>query len=100
MPIGALFEADGFAQADYEAVLARVGEEPPEGCLVHIAGPTESGWRVIEVWTSEDDQQRFQEGRLNPAFDAAGTRRVGPSFFSVHNVLPPPEALSSLAPGA
>jgi hypothetical protein len=95
--IGALFEVDGFTQADYEAVLGQVGEEPPEGCLVHIAGATDSGWRVIEVWDTKDNQRRFHEGRLNPAFDAAGTERVGPpAFFPVHNVLPPAEALSSL----
>ena len=100
MSIGALFEVDGFTSADYEAVVAQVGEEPPEGCLVHIAGPTESGWRVIEVWDTEDNQRRFQEGRLNPGFDAAKKQRVSPTFFPVHTILPPPEALSSLAPGS
>jgi hypothetical protein len=97
MPIGALFEVDGFTSADDEAVSAQLGEEPPEGCLVHIGGPTESGWRVIEVWDTEDNQRRFQEGRLNPAFDAAKKRRVSPTFFPVHTILPPPEALSGLA---
>lgn len=100
MPIGALFEADGFTRDDYEAVSARVGQEPPEGCLVHIAGPTESGWRVIEVWNTEDEQRRFQEGRLNPAFDEAGIQRVVASYFEVHTVEPPQEALASLAGGA
>ena len=100
MSIGALFEVDGFAQADYEAVLAQVGEEPLKGCLVHIAGPTESGWRVIEVWDTEDNQRRFQNDRLNPAFDAAKRQRHSPVFFPVHNLLPPPEALSSLAAGS
>jgi hypothetical protein len=100
MSIGALFEDDRFAAADYEAVMVQLGEEPPEGCLVHISGPTESGWRVIEVWDTEDKQRRFQEGRLNPAFEAAGKPRVSPIFFQVHSILPPPEALSSLAPGS
>ena len=100
MSIGALYEDDRFAAADYEAVLAHLGEEPPEGCLVHIGGPTESGWRVIEVWDTEDNQRRFQENRLNAAFDAAGKPRVSPTFFPVHTILPPPEALSSLAPGS
>lgn len=100
MPIGALFEVDGFTQDEYETVSARVGPEPPEGCLVHIAGPTESGWRVIEVWNSEGEQKRFQEDRLNPAFDGAGVRRVVPRYFEVHAVEPPQDALASLAGGA
>ena len=76
MSIGALYEDDRFAAADYEAVMAQLGDEGPEGCLVHIGGPTESGWRVIEVWDTEDNQRRFQEDRLNAAFDAAGKPRV------------------------
>jgi hypothetical protein len=99
VPIGAMFQGEGFTQAEYDRVAARVGDEPPEGCLVHIAGPTESGWQVIEVWVSEDDQRRFQADRLNPAFEAEGTSRVEPAFFPVHVVLPPPEALASLAAG-
>jgi hypothetical protein len=63
VPIGVLFEEDGFTQAQYDEILQRVGEEPPEGSLVHISGPTDSGWRVIEVRESEDAQRRFQEGR-------------------------------------
>ena len=51
------------------------------------------------MWSSEDDQRRFQEGRLNTAFDEAGTQRVSPTFFPVHMVLPPPEALEGLAGG-
>lgn len=100
MSIGALFEAEGFSQKDYDAVVAQLGDEPPEGCLLHIAGPMQSGWRVIEVWDSEESQRRFQSGRLDPAFDAAGTSRHTPSYFDVHTVLPPQEALASLAPGA
>jgi hypothetical protein len=99
MPIGALFEPEGFTQDDYDAVAALVGQEPPEGCLVHIAGPTASGWRVFEVWNSEDEQKRFQERRLNPALDKADKRRVNPTYFEVHVVLPPEEALASLADG-
>ena len=98
MPIGALFEAQGVTAEAYEAVANKAGAEPPEGCLVHIAGPTDDGWRVIEVWRSRDDQRSFQEQRLNPAFDEAGARRVEPTFFDVHAVLPPEEALASLAP--
>jgi hypothetical protein len=82
MPIGTLFEADGFTEQQYDAVLERVqqvlGDAGPEGCLVHIAGPTGGGWRVIEVWESEEAQRRFQDDVLNPAFEGAGTPRGGP----------------------
>jgi hypothetical protein len=100
MAIGALFEGPGITQATYDAVAARIGEEPPAGCLYHISGPIEGGWRVIEVWESEDAQRRFQTERLNPAFEAEGVQKVTPTFFPVHVTLPPPEAMAAMAAGA
>jgi hypothetical protein len=97
--IGALYEAAGFTQEQYDAVLQQVGDAQPEGALVHIAGPTDDGWRVIEVWESEATQQRFQEDLLNPAFDRAGAPRVTPTFFPVHMIFPTPEAIAALAAG-
>jgi hypothetical protein len=93
MPVGALFEGEGFSREDYDAVSAHIGQEPMEGALLHIAGPTDSGWRVIEVWDSEDAQRRFQESRLDAAFEQAGKQPIAPAFFPVHALLPPPEVL-------
>lgn len=100
MPIGAWFERSGVSQENYDSVLAKLGEEPPEGCLYHIAGPVEGGWRVIEIWDSEEAQRRFQKERLNPAFEAVGMPVVTPTYFAVHNTLPPPEAMAALADSA
>jgi hypothetical protein len=101
MAIGAMFERAGFTSDMYDQVASRVvAEGPPPGCLYHIAGPVEGGWRVIEVWESEEDQRRFQEERLNPAFEAAGVEKVMPRYFEVHATLPPPEAMAALAAGS
>jgi hypothetical protein len=48
----------------------------------------ERGWRVIEVWESEEDARRFLEERLKPAFDAVGfTGRAEPELWPVHNYM-------------
>ena len=47
----------------YQHVLAAL-EEPPQGLLVHIAGPTEEGIRVIDVWESQLAWERFRDQRL------------------------------------
>ena len=99
MAIGALFEVPGFTQENYEAVLAAVGQEAPEGSYFHIAGPIDGGWRVIEVWESEQAQDAFQRERLDPAFDQVGLGRVTPVFFAVHTMFPPPEAMKAMAAG-
>ena len=38
-----------------EAVAAR-----PEGLVLHVAGPTDEGFRIIGVWESESAWERFK----------------------------------------
>jgi len=74
----------------YEKVRAQLGLEGPAGGIVHLAGPGPAGgWRVIEVWESEEDARRFREERLMPAFDAAGVPRpqTPPQIWQVHNLM-------------
>ncbi len=53
----------------YDEVSSRVmpGDQLPDGCQLHIAGPVEQGWRVITVWESREDFDRFREQKLLPA---------------------------------
>ncbi|MBM2812243.1 MAG: hypothetical protein HW416_3002 [Chloroflexi bacterium] len=45
---------------------------PPAGALARIAGPIESGWRVVSVWESQDAWDAFHMQRLAPALEKAG----------------------------
>jgi hypothetical protein len=58
----------------YEAVNEKVmpGNQLPDGCELHVAGPVEQGWRVITVWDSPEAFDRFREDRLVPAFRELG----------------------------
>jgi hypothetical protein len=38
---------------------ARSVRQAPPGLLLHVAGPTDEGFRIIEVWESEADWLRF-----------------------------------------
>ena len=61
------------SQETYDKVRERLGLERPFGGIVHVAGPSPNGgWRVIEVWESEEDAKRFVAERLRPAFEAVG----------------------------
>lgn len=42
---------------------------PPEGLLVHVAGPTDEGFRVIDVWESQATWERFRDDRLPQFLD-------------------------------
>jgi hypothetical protein len=77
----------------YEAVSGRVmsDDQLPEGCQLHIAGPVEQGWRVITVWDSRQDFDRFRQEELLPAIrEAAGDEappEAEPEVNPVHKLL-------------
>jgi hypothetical protein len=56
-----------------------VGEAPVAGLIAHVGGPTAVGWRIIDVWESEEDYNRFVADRLNPALQIATRGQTPPS---------------------
>jgi hypothetical protein len=81
-----------FTAEMYDAVSARAmtGDELPDGCKAHIAGPVEGGWRVITVWDSEEEFHRFREDKLMPAIrEVSGEApdAVQPQVDPVHRLI-------------
>jgi hypothetical protein len=70
-------EMPGVTEEMASKVDAEVGAAPVPGLIAHVAGPTPDGWRIIDVWESEDDYKHFQAERLNPALQVA-TRDAPP----------------------
>jgi hypothetical protein len=93
MAVCVLFECPGVTQSQYDEALkrlvgARTGKmladwsEP--GLLMHVAGPTSTGWRVVDVWSSEAEVAKFA-GRLMPILKALGFPDLTPQIIPVHN---------------
>ena len=38
----------------------------PDGLILHAAGPTDEGFRIIELWESEEACRRFLAQRVEP----------------------------------
>jgi hypothetical protein len=90
MTVAVVIDNPEGSQEMYEKVRAQLGLEGPAGGIFHAAGPSPNGgWRVIEVWESEEEATRFREERLLPAFDAAGIPRppARPEFWQIHNYM-------------
>ena len=51
---------------------------PPEGCLVHIAGPGPEGWRVISIWGSLEKARQFATTILGPVQAQLGVAPAKP----------------------
>lgn len=67
-------------QSAYDEVSSRVldNEQLPEGCRVHIAGPANGGFRVITVWDSQEQYEKFREEKLLPAIQEVSGSAEGP----------------------
>ena len=77
------------SQEIYDTIREKAGLDRPAGGIFHFAGPSPNGgWRVIELWESEEDAKRFVKERLVPAFEAVGAPLPPPpQFWSVHNYM-------------
>jgi hypothetical protein len=78
------------SQEVYERIRAHLGLDKPAGGIFHIAGPSPNGgWRVIEVWESEEEANRFFEDRFIPALQELGVEGPPPprEFWPVHNAM-------------
>ena len=89
MAIGLLVESPGGTQEQYDIALQvlDLGGEAPPGQIFHIAGPTDEGWRVVDLWESREAFDRFFEEKLGAALKAAEMPEPKLSFWPIHNVL-------------
>jgi hypothetical protein len=92
MPVVAVFQSPSLTQEQYEKTVVKLsggksrvespGDWPVEGLLAHIAGQGANGFRVVDVWESEDAFQRFGE-KLMPILQQLGVEGE-PEIYSAH----------------
>jgi hypothetical protein len=61
--------------AEQDAALVKALDlegSPPAGATIRMAGPTADGWRIVSLWDSEADFDRFRDERLAPALTGLG----------------------------
>jgi hypothetical protein len=91
VPVILVHQGPGLTRESYdEAVrqltdgkgLTSVSDWPVEGLLVHAAGESADGFRVVDVWESEDAARRFGEV-LGPIAGAVGVQ-AAPEIYPAH----------------
>jgi hypothetical protein len=93
--------------SEYRAVLDRMGVEarPEPGIYLHITSQTDFGYRIIEIWDSQDGFEEFAQRRMVPALEQLGIdRKTEITVEPLHNLFAPrllelPELVVGL-PGA
>jgi hypothetical protein len=95
MPIVAVFESPSLTRDTYEKSVRMLtngkgrvespADWPVPGLLVHAAGQGATGFRVVDVWESEEAFQRFSE-KLIPIMEALGIEGQ-PDVYPVHTLV-------------
>ena len=61
-------EIPGMTEDLYNRMHAILGPKglAARGSLLHMAGPSDGGWYMLEVWESKDDCERFVREEVQP----------------------------------
>ena len=90
MAVAIIFEVPGAGHEQYDAVMERLGPENPAGRIYHVAGPSEEGWMVVDVWETVEHFEEFLAEELLPAARATGFFASLPQTFPVYNIVQGP----------
>jgi hypothetical protein len=94
VPIVSVFQGPNLTQQNYEETvrlltgknrLSSPKDWPVEGLLVHVAGQGANGFRVVDVWTSEEAFRRFGE-KLIPILRQVGIQGE-PEVYPSHTIV-------------
>jgi len=92
MAIGVITEVDQGTLEQYDLVNEKIAAGPPaDGLVFHMAAVKEDGgFRIVEVWESEEQHQRFEQQSVGPAVSEVVGPDTTPShreIFEVHNLM-------------
>ncbi len=90
MPVAVDFNFPGATAEQYDAAIKAIGHGAPGtphvgGALFHWAAVTSDGVRVVDVWESREQFERFSQEKIVPAATQAGLPAPEIQFFDVHN---------------
>jgi hypothetical protein len=90
MAIAIMQDFVGGTQVQYDLVLVQLdlGGHSPQGNLYHTAGPIEGGWRVVDVWESQEAFNAFV-GVLAPVAQSIGMPQPQVTVWPIYNILTP-----------
>jgi hypothetical protein len=72
MAVVTVLEFPDLTREQYEWVGASLAAGAPEGILYHACGAVEDGWRIMDVWESQEAFDRFVDRTYLPAVRQAG----------------------------
>lgn len=93
MAIGVLLDTPGGTREQYEEINQKAfgdpkgPSEPIEGLIIHTSGATSNGWRIFDVWESQDQFDRFMNETIMPATEGMDLPQIPPEIYELENVI-------------
>jgi hypothetical protein len=84
MAVCLVIDVPGATLDQYDEVRRGVVDPLGDGQISHVAGATSDGIRVIDVWDSRADFDRFVQERLGEQLARAGLAQPQVAEFEVH----------------
>lgn len=81
-----IYDVPGATLDQYDQVDQQLGPDKPDGVHAHIAGKTDRGIQVIEVWDSPEHIDRYMEQGLGQALQEAELPEPTITEFEVHKL--------------
>ncbi len=87
MALAMLAEIPGLTRQQYESVVKTVNEGgSPAGALFHAGGPTDRGYRVVEIWQTREAAEAFYGSELYRQAVAAADLAAEPEIVMTWTV--------------
>ena len=92
MPIAVEFDFKGMTLDQYDQAIEMTGFKPggphAPGCLFHWTAETADGFRVVDVWETREQFDRFKEEQILPWAQQVGmTQEPAETYTEIHNYL-------------
>ena len=58
-----------------------------KGWVIHIAGPTDTGWRIVNVVPSQEEFEAFAAEKLGPTLQQVEGVTPTMTFFPVYKII-------------
>ena len=94
MAVAVQMDFDGGTTDQYDEICRKMGLTPkgpgPAGAISHFATATDSGLRVVDVWETREQFEKFAQEQIGPFSQEVGiTEQPRIEFFEVHNYFTP-----------
>ncbi len=92
MPVAVEMNFSGATIDQYDQILEKMGLTPggavPPGAISHWVAKTDDGIRVVDVWETKEQFERFAQEQIGPYSKEVGIEgEPATRFYDVHNYL-------------